>query len=260
MYSFYKWAKGLIEKQLFNKKLENEISNPKSNFFLKSIILLFSFVFSGFAQAPSMSEILQLMTMKFEMLDNYQCRYQTYTARDDQKIEIEFNYYFKKPKFIRCDVVSDELQGSVMIYNQESHPTQIYVKSGSFLTKLFQSIFSKYYFDITDKKVLDLQKHGLHQSDWKWWIDEHIRFLPITESKYIGEETIWDRKTLLYQIISKDPRQTESVKIAYIWVDKENLFPIKYEHYNSKKMLIRKHQYKNLRFNTTLNDSLFVVE
>ena len=227
---------------------------------LKSFILLFLLVSTSLAQAPSLDEILQMMVKKFELLDNYQCNYQTYTARDDEDLQIEFHYYFKKPKLIRCDVISEELHGSVMIYNQVSHPTQIYVKSGSFFTKLFQSIFSKYYFDIDDKKMLDLQGHGLHQSDWKWWIDEHIRFLPAVESKFIREESVLGRETLLYQILSNDPQQTKSVKMAYIWVDKENLFPIKYEHYNSQKMLIRKHQYKNLRFNTAISDSLFIVD
>lgn len=227
---------------------------------LKSFILSLFLINISFAQEPSLDEILQLMIKKFELLDNYQCNYQTYTARDDQKLQIEFYYYFKKPKLIRCEVVSDELQGSVMIYNQVSHPKQIYIKSGSFFTELFQSIFNKYYFDINDKKVLDLQRHGLHQSDWKWWIDEHIRFLPAVESKFIREESVLDRETLLYQILSNDPQQTKSVKTAYIWVDKENLFPIKFEHYNSQKILIRKHQYKNLRFDTAMSDSLFIIK
>ncbi len=228
--------------------------------FIISFIILFFLVNASFAQAPSLDEILQMMNQKFEMMNNYQCNYQTYTARDDQELYIEFYYYFKKPRLIRCDVLSEEKYGSIMIYNQVTKPTEIYVKSGSFFTKLFQSVFSVYYFDITDNKVLDLQKHGLHHSDWKWWIDEHIRFLPTVETNFIKEETVWDRETLLYKILSNDPELTKSVKLAYIWVDKENLFPIKYEHYNFDNMLIRKHQYKNLKFDAVISDSLFLVD
>ena len=211
--------------------------------------------------APDFISILDSMNNKFENLDNYCCTYYAYTANDKDTLEIDFELYFKKPLLIRSVVISKIRKGTIMIYNINEKPDKIYVKTGDFLAGIFQFIFRKYYFDLNDTNILDTRGNGLHQSHWKWWIDEHIRTIKYVEARFIEKQEILGRKTYLYEVVSNNPEKTLSVKKEYIWVDRINYFPIKYEHYNNENKLIRKHKYKKLKFNNpNLKDELFNVK
>jgi outer membrane lipoprotein-sorting protein len=105
--------------------------------------------------------------------------------------------------------------------------------------------------------VCDLRGYGLHQSDWGWYIDQHLENMKLFNGKITGEEVVNGRETIVCELVSKNPVETSSIAKEKVWVDKELAVPLKYLQYDSTGKLILSSMFSNIQLNCQLKNILF---
>jgi outer membrane lipoprotein-sorting protein len=222
-------------------------------------ILYFFFILAPCdpCQAEPFDNTLKTMQQKFQSLKDYQCVFESYTARDEESREMVFSYFFKKPKMIRMEVLEGTYPGTVMLYNPQVMRDKVRVLVGNPALAVLQKIFFGEYFGLYSKWIIDLRGNGVHESDWGSFIDDHLKLLHLGKSKFIGEKEVNGRTTLFYRLDSHEPIKTMNIKTEEVWIDKKTYFPIKYIHYDASDQVIRRSVYHNLKFNTDLQMDLF---
>jgi outer membrane lipoprotein-sorting protein len=194
-------------------------------------------------------ESLEKAQSKFRSIHNYHCTFVSFSSEEDKKEEITYGYYYCKPCSVRLEVRTGPYEGTVLLYT-----------GGTVRLKVGYGILSwfSFSFDQTDKIVCDLRGNGIHQSDWGWYIEQHLQFMPQTRSSFAGIDTINDRQTYKYELVSKDPNETRSVATEYMWVDIQEDVILRYEQYDSTGKLIQSGLYKDIVIDSVMSDSLFV--
>lgn len=210
------------------------------------------------SQTPSFVYILKEMRNKIEQITDYQCRFRTFSTNGTETREVLLAYYYRTPSQIRMEVLEGPNPGSILIYNRQIQPEQVRVIAGNKFTAFLQRMFYGEFFPLTNKWVLDLRGNGIHESDWQNFIDEHEKYIKIGSSRFIGEETLNGRKTYLFKLVSNNPDETMSIKEEDVWVDAQNYFPVQFFQYDSQGRLARKTTITELRFNTGLDERMFI--
>lgn len=218
---------------------------------------LLSSTASATYQNQRADEIFSLMKQKFEDLKDYKCIYESYNSDGSEKQNATYRYFFKKPKLIRMEVLSEKYQGTVMIYNVIKRKDKVKLrlrKSG--IKGFFQRLF-KTYLDLDDKRILDLRGNGIHESDWGWFIEQHLNILNLGKGEFIREEEINGQSTYVYTLILDFPEKTMSIKKEEIWINTETYFPLKFIQYNNSGEIVRQSIFKDVEFDVDLEDELF---
>ena len=197
------------------------------------------------------------MQQKFQSLRDYQCTFESYTARDEESRAAVFSFYFKKPEMIRMEILEGKYPGSVMLYNPQVIRDKVRVQVGNPALAVLQKIILGEYFELHSKWTVDLRGKGVHESSWSTFIEDHRRLLHLGNSKFMGEKEVNGKTTLFYRLESHDPNKTLNVKTEEVWIDKQTYFPIKFIHYDASGRIIRRSEYHNLKFNTGLRLDLF---
>lgn len=224
------------------------------------VILLFCVSPLVSAEDKSFEKTLHIMKQRFEDVEDYQCIYQVYTARDGESRDQTFAYYFKKKKCIRMTLLTGRCSGSVLIYHEGKHKEKVRVRAGNPLMLMMQKLFLGEYLNLDSRWVTDLRGNGVHESDWGWFIEEHQRLLSFGSGSYGGEIMVDGRLALYYELISSDPDKTLSVKKEELWVDVESYFPVRYIQYGKQGEIVRKALFRDLRFNSGIRDKWFELE
>jgi len=211
-------------------------------------IVVLSIFFSLSAYALTGNELFWEMRERFKQINDYQCTYVSFVVKGNKSEEYTFRYFFKKPKKIRMEVISQKDKGTILIYRGG----QVRVKPGKGLFSHFTFTFHPRH-----KRVCDLRGYGIDQSDWGEFIDYHEPYLKGNSFRIVGKEMVGERETILLEMRSKDPQETRGIAHEKIWVDKELKVPLKYEHYDVNNKLIRSSTYKDIKINVGLEENLF---
>lgn len=223
---------------------------------MKRLSTLVAFIFSLIMLVPvwakqsdnNYEDILIKMKERFEQIETYQCLFEAFTAKGEKTKVVISRYFFKKPKMVRMEILKGKHKGTVLLYK----PHKVRLKLGKGILSLFS-----FTLEPEDKRLIDLRGHGLHQSDWGWYIDQHIPLLELTDSTFSGEETVDGRNTLVYMLSSKDPEKTKFITKETLWVDKEEFIPVKYVQYDSEGIIIQSSRHRDIEINIDLKDDLF---
>ena len=102
----------------------------------------------------------------------------------------------------------------------------------------------------------------MHQSDWGWYIAEHLGMARILENNYtvsaLGHETVNGIETALFQINSMIPEITHSIRLEKIWVDESTFFPVKFEQYDTAGRLVLSSTFSDLILDLDLEKKMFI--
>jgi outer membrane lipoprotein-sorting protein len=202
------------------------------------------------------------MKQKFDTIEDYKFIYEYHTSDGKKRLDVTYKYFFKKPKLIRMEVQTGKYAGTVLIYNQPIYQNKVRVKPGKRALPFFIPRFLvKKSYPVNHKWFTDLRGNGIHQSDWGWFIDEHLRIAQLQDNpyeiEYKGEETINGRETVIYMLISNIPEETMSVRKEIFWIDIENYILMKYIQYDSSENVIRKSHYKNIELDNNFKKEIF---
>ncbi len=232
------------------------------------IILIFLVIYflstqmSSFCQILVDDSIFYQMKGRFDQIRDYQCVVKSYTADEKNERNIIFKYYFKKPKFVRMEVIEGEHPGTILIYNPNLKPGKVCIKPGNFLANALIKLFGHNCLDLDHKWVCDLRGYGVHQSDWGWYIAEHLGMARILENNYtvsaLGHETVNGIETALFQINSMIPEITHSIRLEKIWVDESTFFPVKFEQYDTAGRLVLSSTFSDLILDLDLEKKMFI--
>lgn len=185
---------------------------------------------------------------KFNKIDDYQCVFDAFVAKDDKTDRRIYNYYFKKDKRIRMEIIRGKNSGVKLVYNGKD----VIVRPSGIITSLFT-----FTFEPTDKKLCDLRGFTIPQSDWGTFIDEHIKYLGKCTSKISIKDTVNGQEIITIEIESGNPEETMSIAWEKIWVDNNGKMLLKFEQYDKSGKLIRANSYLDIKINSGLKDELF---
>ncbi|MGE5621193.1 MAG: LolA family protein [archaeon] len=215
------------------------------------LVLLCCLIFAGNLSGSDNEYEKRLMRLKarFEAIKDYSCIFESYSNNGEKSASVNFRYFFRKPKSVRMEILKGKYSGTVLLMNNDNN---VRVKPGIFILGLFT-----FNYPPEHRYVCDYRGNGLHNSDWGYFIDEHIKLLHLTTIVSAGEETLDGRKVILYELRSMDPPKSRSVAKEQIWIDKEQDLLIKYRQYDASGALIQAGFYKDIKINTGLSRSVF---
>ena len=205
-------------------------------------------VLTQFSFGQSYEESLRQIQAKFHTIDNVSCTFVSFARLDDRSEEIIYKYYFRKPASVRMEIQNGKYEGTILLYT-----------GGDVRLKLGHGILSwfSFSFDRSNKIVCDLRGNGIHQSDWGWFIEQHLQMISLTVSSLKGMDIINGRQTLHYELLSEHPEQTKSISKEDIWIDNREYILIQYKQYNQNGIVIQSGVYKDIILNTNMSDTLF---
>lgn len=185
---------------------------------------------------------------KFKKINDYQCVFDAFVAKDDKTDRRVYNYYFKKDKSIRMEIIEGKNNGAKLVYSGKN----VKIRLSGIIISLFT-----FTFEPTDKKICDLRGFSIPQSDWGTFINEHIKYLEKCSSKIIAKDTVNNKETIIVEIESRKPDETMDIAREKIWLDNTEKILLKFEQYDKKGKLMRANSYKNIKINSGLKDDLF---
>lgn len=211
------------------------------------ILILFIPAYPGSSDI-SYPDILNRMKDRFEKIETYQCFFQVFTAKGKKTKTVTAHYFFKKPKWIRMELLEGSQGGTIALYK----PHSVRLKPGKGLLSIFH-----FKLEPENEMLVDLRGYGIHETDWGYYIDQHLQRLQMTSSQFAGEENVEGRQTLVFELLSRNPERSNDVAKEILWVDKDELIPLKYIHYDTSGMLILSAQFKDIKINVEFEDWLF---
>ena len=221
-------------------------------FIRASLLLILAFLllipaYSG-SSDTSYPDILTRMKERFEKIETYQCFFQVFTAKGKKTKTVTAQYFFKKPKWVRMELLEGSQKGTVLLYK----PHSVKLKPGKGLLSIFH-----FTFEPENERLVDLRGYGIHETDWGYCIDQHLQRLEITDSQFAGEENVEGRQTLVFELLSQYPERSNGVAKEVLWVDKEELIPLKYVHYDTTGKVVLSALFKEIKINVELEDAFF---
>ena len=196
----------------------------------------------------SFPDTLTRMKERFEKLETYQCFFQVFTAKGEKTKTVTARYYFKQPKMVRMELLEGRQEGTILLYK----PHRVRLKPGKGVLSIFHFVLEP-----ENDMLVDLRGYGIHETDWGYYIDQHLQRLEITSSRFAGEEDVEGRQTLVFELISQFPERSNDVAKEVLWIDKEELIPLKYVHYDTSGMLVLSAQFKDIKIDAEFEDWLF---
>lgn len=251
-----------MTKRSKNNNVKNMLKKALFQFLF--CLLFFSISLSegvAFSETEDFLTVLQLMKKRFVEIEDYQCILESFAANKKGHHRSIFQYYFKKPKLIRMEVLEGKHPGTILIYNPSLLQDKVRVKLGNTLKATVQKLLYGDFLNLNDRRVRSLRGYRIHETDWGWFIDEHLRIaqslVTSYEIKFRGVDEINCRPALFYVLTSKDAGKTGSIKKEELWIDKENLVPLQYRLYGVSGQLLQYCSYKEVKLNGGLKEELF---
>jgi outer membrane lipoprotein-sorting protein len=196
----------------------------------------------------SVAGLFKGLQARFEKIDDYQCVFDAFVAKDEQTDRRVYNYYFKKDKRIRMEILQGKNSGATLVYNEPD----VVVRPSGFFISLFTFTFAP-----EDKKICDLRGFTIPQSDWGTFIEQHIKYLDKYTARTGKPEQVDGRTAIVIEIESAKPEETMDIAKEKIWLDEREKVLLKFEQYDKSGKLIRANSYKDIKINSGLKDELF---
>ncbi|MFH1230607.1 MAG: DUF1571 domain-containing protein [Planctomycetota bacterium] len=196
----------------------------------------------------SVEGLFKELQEKFSKIKDYQCVFDTFVEKDGKTDRRIYNYYFKKDKYIRMEIIKGKNNGARLVYNGKD----VIVRPSGIIISLFT-----FTFEPTNKKICDLRGFSIPQSDWGTFIDEHIKYLGKCTSKISAKDTVDNREAIIIEIESGKTDETMNIAREKIWLDNNEKVLLKFEQYDKDGKLIRANSYNDIKINSGLKDDLF---
>jgi outer membrane lipoprotein-sorting protein len=215
----------------------------------KTGIIVFSFLFLfislSFCQALSPEMLIHKFEEAISKINDYQCcvREWCYNGNDFEKRTMRF--YFKKPSFIRTDIVSGNRAfdaGSVAVF---SGGNKVKGRKGGILCGIVLEIDKK------DSLATSIRGIGMDDAD----LDGILFSLKLHLTISVNTVTISDGLYCLTGI-SKDPKEAGGITRQVIYLDTKSLLPVRMEGFEGDRQVAYS-EWSNYIVNSELPVELF---
>jgi len=216
--------------------------------YLKIILLSFLAAFLAlpvYAASRTPQEYLDRVKEYYALIGDYQCRMNEFSIGGGRREERIINYYFKKPKLIRMDILDGNRAfdpGSVGVYT-----------GGDKVSGHRGGIMKDITLNISKNSTLATSVRGetIDQSDMLTVIERfqfHIRNSEISLREKASH--------VEFSFIPYDPSANEGITRDVIWIDLETMLIIRNERYEGKD-LVQQVIWSDYIINAGLPDELF---
>jgi outer membrane lipoprotein-sorting protein len=205
------------------------------------------------AAAPGVGlgdSLLTALQKRFDHLAGYSAVYETYVTNGVKTDSPAYWYSFKKPGWVRLEVLDGKYRGAILRYDGED----VHVKAG----RGFFSWLPEFTFACTHPWVCDRRGNGVPQSHWGHLIAEHKKYLPLFTVVREGDAEAAGRRTARYQLISRDPGQTRGLAREELWIDPRDSIVVRFIHYDREGHVLQSGLFREIRLDPLLPDSLFL--
>ena len=213
--------------------------------FIALLILLFSHCCILSAQASptetidSPDSLLAIMSNRWEDLQDCTCVMQTYIKLDDTEQRRIFKYKFKKPKWIKTEIVSGNNVGAEILYNPIRN--KVIASAGGMLN------FINVPFSPANARVQSIRGHRMDNNHMGHIIERWIQ--------YADKLTIDLSENDSLIILSTSGIDTMKYHGAYserLYIVRESLFPRGFEQYDIDGELIHEVKLNDIKVNVGL--------
>lgn len=187
---------------------------------------------------PTPQELLQLITRRFETLKDYQCQLTTTHLKNGQTVTDINNYYFKKPKLIRLEVMNGKDKGSKVVLNKNG---KVRARAGGVLGVFTITM------EPNDKRLQDDDGSSFATTD----LGSTIKDIRATLAGGTATVTIVERGKRTYQLQIDRPGKRDLIVI-----DAQLQLPIEWYTFSNGRF-DSKTEWKNLQMDVGFSDSLF---
>ena len=193
------------------------------------------------------SVLIANLERRFEAVTDYRCRYRAHTTDGKKTMTVTYRYYFKKPKWIRMEVLDGKYRGAVLCY--KPHRVRLRL-GGAFLSRFPMS------FDPGHPWVRDVRGRRVDESHWGWLIERHAQAQGLFRCRAGGRENINGRAARSYTIESLDYRKTSGIAREDIWVTDDYIM-VKNIFYGPDGAVVHTSDFTEITINGGLDDRLF---
>ena len=182
--------------------------------------------FRALAQDQSPGAYLDLIKARYGMIEDYQCRMEEFSIKDGRREERIMNYYFKKPKLIRIDILQGNRafdRGSVGVY-----------RGGDKVSGHRGGIMKDITLNISKDSPLatSIRGESIDRSDMATVIERfeyHVENSTARMSKKASH--------LEFEFVPVDPSLIDGITKDIIWIDRELMLITRSERYEGNKLV-----------------------
>lgn len=193
-------------------------------------------------------EFLKEMSDAANALKTYSFQSEQTVFKGNKTVREKVNFYFKKPKLIRAEEVGDYKKGSVAVLQKNG---TVRGHLGGLLSKISATVASD------SEWVVGANGYPLADSDFFSMSQVMVDFVKNGKKSLVTGSPVkvtGQPKPVYIIELYTDTSKKQLMKRAYI--DPENLLPVEWFDYKDGKLFAHTN-WRNLRLNTELNDSLF---
>jgi hypothetical protein len=188
--------------------------------------VLLTGLFGALAKDTSPEVYLDMIKARYRLIDDYQCRMEEFSIKDGRREERIMNYYFKKPKLIRIDILQGNRafdRGSVGVY-----------RGGDKVSGHRGGIMKDITLNISKDSPLatSIRGESIDRSDMATVIERfeyHVK-----NSTAVTSETA---SHLEFEFMPADPSLIDGITKDIIWVDRELMLITRSERYEGNKLV-----------------------
>jgi len=179
-----------------------------------------------YAQSLTAHAYLHAIKARYELIDDYQCRMHELSIGGGRREERIINYYFKKPKQIRLDILDGNSafdKGSVGVYT-----------GGEKVTGHRGGIMRGIILSVKKDSALATSVRGetIDQSDMLTII-ERIEYLLANGDVSMVEKV----SHIEFEFFPFDPSKNEGISRDVVWIDRETMLVIRNERYEEERLV-----------------------
>ncbi len=202
---------------------------------------------SSFADPPTPQSIVEAFQAMYESISDYQCRMEEHCRQGSRHEERTINFYFKKPRFIRMDILKGNRfsdTGSVGVYGNGGKVTG---RKGGLLSFLAITV------DKHDPQATTIRGLAFDQSDMRATLEKmqfHLAESTCTLSMGGG----------IYELVfePRDPSRNDGVTRDVITLDAATLLPTSSDSFEGDQ-LVQHAEWSSYIIDAGLPDQLFDV-
>jgi outer membrane lipoprotein-sorting protein len=201
------------------------------------------------AEEIDTGELFSSIEERWDGLSDYTCVIETYTKKGEEEQLSTIQSKFLKPKWIRMQVIEGDGKGSIGVYNP------ITKKVRGCKTGILKIIVLT--LELSDERVSSLRGVRIDQGDCLSLIGRLRDYRAREELSGIERTTYGDRPAYLFKAVVQDSTRLWGAQEERIWLDAENLFPLRIEHRLGDGATVHYATYRDIKINTGLTNEDF---
>ncbi len=202
---------------------------------------------SALAETPTPQSVVEAFQAMYESVSDYQCRMDENCRQGSSYEERTINFYFKRPRFIRMDILKGNRfgdTGSIGVYRNQGKVTG---RKGGLLSFLAITVGKQ------DPQATTIRGLAFDQSDLQATLEKMRFHLSESACALIEEAGIYE---LLFE--PRDPSRNGGVTKDIVRLDAVTLLPVSADSFEGG-TLVQHAQWSSYILNAGLPDQLFDV-